>query len=272
MKACCLISLLALACLNSGLRAATPVSAPRVGLVRYADGGIHSLYGVAGNYVVGPRLLDSADGLSFSEAGGLLVRQGALQLIDSNLQTISSFNIGTEKPVLAIDRTLDSAIAWLPAHHLLVNSNGTALVPMTIPDGSWQGQVIGLQKISSDVASLLLLNAETGSVEEARVSLGTGSVLSVSSFAGVTGPVFRQADTLVSLHSGTLIITSVSTGAIQFFPIHAKDLTFERLSRDAIHLYSPSSGRDWILHVSARQPANQSSLFELPPPPSGAAQ
>ncbi len=272
IKICRFLVLFVSLCLSVGRPASSQVTAPRLGLVRYADGGIYPLYGVSGNYVVGPKLLDAADGLSFSQAGGLLVRQGVLMLVDSSLQTVSSFNAEGDKPQVAIGKDLDSAIAWLPVHRLLVYSNGTTLQSVAVPGSAWTGTVVGLEKISSDVASLLVLNSPGSSVEEAKISLSTGAVLSLSNVAETTGPVYRQADTLIFLQSSKLIITSMGTGAVRSLAIHAQDLTFERLSSNAIHLHSPSSGRDWLLHTSGEKSGDGPGLYELPSPPSGAAQ
>ena len=272
MMICRFLVLFAFLWLSLRLPASSQVTAPRLGLVRYGDGGVYPIYGVAGNYVVGPRFLDSVDRLSFSQGGGLLVRQGALLLIDSNLQTVASFDTGGDTPTVAVGKDLGSAIAWLPARHLVVYSNGTALRSVAVADSTWNGQVIDLEKSSLDSASLLLLNSEMGAVEEARVSLTTGAVLSISSLAGAAARVFRQGDTLFCLNLEKLNVTSMGTGAIRSIPIHAQDLTFERVSSNAIHLHSPSSGRDWLLHTSGEKPGDGPWLYELPPPPSGAAQ
>lgn len=241
---------------------------PRVGVVRYATGAVHPVLGVQGNYVVGKRLFDSVDALSFSDAGGLLSRNGSLLLLDPNLTTIATLEADAAAPIVAIDNSLSSAIAWLPQRHTLVHWNGSALVSVLVPDASVAGQAFSISKSDPATATILAKSAG-GAVEEDSISLRTGALLSRSLLPAASGNLYRQGSALLSVQNEQLVSASSLTGSRKTLPIHAGDVWFERMSSACVHLHSPASGRDWLVHFTGDQP----SLFELPAPPApGVAQ
>src|SRR5437588_8069929 len=93
------------------------VSAPRVGFARFAGGSVHAVSGLPANLVVGNLSIARADSLSFSDSGGLLARNGQIDLVDANAQPVASFASGETVPLLNIDGALTTAIAWLPSSH-----------------------------------------------------------------------------------------------------------------------------------------------------------
>ena len=254
MKYCRLV----LALLLSSIPAFLPgqISAPRVGLVRYASGGVYPVFGLQANYVLGNRLLDSVDSLSFSDAGGLLSRQGTLLLLDRNLATAGSYDAAGTKPIVGIDSSLTTAIAWLPSHHTLVHWNGDALVPVLVLDGTVNGEVFGVSKVGD--TGVLLAKSSAGIVEEDTIALRTGILLARTPLPGATGTVYRQGTLTVSVQNGQLV-TMPAAGTPKTIPIRADDVSFERMSDTCVHLHAASSGRDWLLHFSG----DQSWLFEL---------
>ncbi len=241
------------------------VSAPRVGLARYASGGVYPVFGVQANYVLGNRLFDGVDALSFSEAGGLLSQRGSLLLLDANLATIGSFSLGSRNqgdvPIVGIDRSLTSAIAWLPAHHTLVHWNGSDLVSIVIPEGTVNGEVLTVSKVGTDLG-IVATKSLTGVVEETTVSLRSGTSIAHTLVPGVNGNVYRQGKLVVSVQNGQLVTTAAANGTRKAVPIPADDVSFERISATCVHLHAAKSDRDWLLHFAG----DQSLLFELPKP------
>lgn len=238
------------------------ISAPQVGLVRYADGGVYRVTGVPGNYIIGDRLFDAVEALNFSEAGGLMLRSRSLLLLDANASVIASYAAGAGKAVVGVQKKLDSSIAWLPSSNTIVHWDGATFHALAVPDGSMTGEVLSINKTASETA-LLIVRQPGGNVEEETVSLLTGIVLARSVIADPTADIFRSGDLTVTIQTDQLVLSSLATGIGSAVPIRAKNVQFERMSGTCLHLHSASSGRNWILQTTGDQP----SLFELPPPP-----
>ncbi len=243
--------------------AASPLSSPRVGVVRYASSGVYLLYGLPGNYVVGPRVLDGVDDASFSEQGGMVARNGSLTLLGSDLSAVGTVETGETKPVLGMDGDLTTAIAWLPSAQRLVHWNGQAFASVSAPDLSREGSVSSVSKRDSKTA-WLLLHSSSGSVSEASVSLETGQLISVTTLAGARGQAFRQRSFVIFPDKQELVITAPSNGDAKRLPLAGNDLKVERVSSDCLHVSSPAAQRDWLLHFHG----GNFDLTELPPPPS----
>jgi len=227
--------------------AAHQLSSPRVGAVRYVDGSVYLLYGLPNNYVLGPRVLDGVDAASFSEGGGIVAQKGTLTLLGSDFSPIGTFEAGESKPLLGINDNPSTAIAWLPAVQKLVHWNGQAFVSVSVPDLSREGEISFVSKRDPKVA-FLLLHSSSGSVSEVSISLQTGQVLSAATVVGVQGPSFQHRSSIVSLDYRDLVIATPSNGNTRRFPLNADDLRMEQASSDCLHISSPATRRNWVLH------------------------
>lgn len=244
-----------------GQVAAHQLSAPKIGAVRYASGDVYLLYGLPGSYVIGPRVLDGADAVSFSERGGLVARKGSLALLRSDLSTAAAFETGESSPVLGMDGDPTTAIAWLPTAQKLAHWNGQAFVSVSAPDLSREGEVSFVSKRDSKTA-VLLLHSPDGFVSEAFVSLETGQVTSATTIAGAHGPSFQYQSFVLYPDSHELVIATPANGNTKRLPLATDDLKIERASSDCLHLRSMNTRRDWLLHFHN----GDFDLAELPVP------
>jgi hypothetical protein len=221
------------------------VSAPRVGFARFAGGSVHAVSGLPANFVVADLPIARADSLSFSDSGGLLSRNGQIDLVDANAQTVASFASGEVAPLLNVDGALTTAIAWLPSSHSILYWNGKSFV---ITESDVAGEITALQRIDPEKARLLVRQTDA-SVSAVIVSLKTGQVIDSQNLPGIEGCAFAQHSFLVAANSKTLVIESVN-GQRRVLPLAAHDLTIERMSSDWLHIFSDSSGEHWALHLT----------------------
>src|SRR2546421_366617 len=88
------------------------VSTPEIGVVRYADNTVRSIYGVEANLVIGKQMVRTADAVSFSDFGGLVAVNGHIQLIDRRGSVLSEYDSKERKPLLNVDGELTTAVAY----------------------------------------------------------------------------------------------------------------------------------------------------------------
>ncbi len=256
-------SLLLVFCLPAWMSA--QVDAPKIGAVRYSDKSIHIVSGLHNDFIVNAQTAGSADAASFSDSGGLLAKNGQIQLLGPDATVIAEYDSNESAPLLNIDGDLSTAIAWLPNHHALLHWNGKSFVLVEIQSGLLTR--VSSVRLQDSKTAELLITEPGGVVSSAIVSLDTGDVVSLHLLPGVHGPAFRQLSYVVFHDERGLEIASAN-GAVRTLPLTAPDLTFERISSDWLHLASPTTQQNWILHLND----TTLELSELPGPPSAVQQ
>lgn len=243
-------------CVAGGLNA--QVNAPQIGVARFPDHTLHRVFGIAANFIVGDPVLGSADAASFSNAGGLIAKNGQIQLLGTDLSVIAEYSSGESAPLLNIDGDLTTAIAWLPNLHALLRWDGHAFAVTQTADVSLLSHVTSVRVQNSSAASLLILEPG-GTVSEAEISLDSGNLITLHLLPGVSGTAFEQHSFIVFHDQAGLEIAS-PTGIVRTIPLPANDITIERMSPDWLHLISADSHQNWILHLTS----TVLQLFELP--------
>lgn len=231
---------------------------PPIGIARLSDASVRTLYGLPENLIVDSRSFGSFDAASFSDQAGLLATHGRIQLVNTNFAVLGECETGEPQPLLNVDGSVASAIAWLPASQSLLFWNGTAFVRKEVTgiDRSLQATSVRVQ--NADTAQLLLTDTN-GAVFEASVSLESGNLLSLNSLPGIHGTAFWQGPVILFQDANGLEVTT-SNGAMQTIAIPAQDLTFDHVSSTWTLLTSHSASRTWALHVSG----NDIHLSEVP--------
>jgi hypothetical protein len=221
------------------------VSAPRVGFARFAGGSVHAVDGLPANFVVGDLPIAHADRVSFSDSGGLLARNGEIDLVDADAQPVASFASGEAAPLLNVDGALTTAIAWLPSSHSILYWDGKGFV---VTEANVAGEITALQLSDPERARLLVRQGDA-SVSVVTVSLKTGQVIDSQTVPGIEGNAFAQHAFFIAANSKTLVIESAN-GQRRVLPLAAPDITIERMSSDWLHIFSVSSGEHWALHLT----------------------
>jgi hypothetical protein len=224
------------------------VNVPQVGFVRYADHTVRPIYGVSSNFVAGKTVLDSADAASFSDSGGLVSRNGHIELVTRDGTVLGQYDSGETAPLLNIDGDAKTAIAWLPVHHALLYWDGKSFATIQVQDGTLFGPVSSVRLASFSTAKLLVTDPEEH-VFEVTISLETGNLISSDLLPGVQGPAFRQ-HSFVLFHDQQGLEIESPGGDLRTLPLEAGDIAIERMSSDWLHLSSPATGQNWALHLS----------------------
>ncbi len=237
------------------------VSAPKLGLLRYADGTVRPVYGVQANLVVGKRMFRGAEAVSFSDAGGLIAENRHIHLIARNGTVVRDYNAGDRKALLNIDGDLTTAIAYLPSREALLRWGGRSFVLTRLDTGNFGGTVTSVE-VSGPHAARLLITTRQQNVAEVTVSLETGQLISFRPLPGVRGPAFLNGGFVVSRDEEGLEVETAK-GVRRTIPLHiagvSDDLKCERMSAEWFHITSLNR-QEWVLHLSG----TTFELSELP--------
>lgn len=246
-------------CLASWLNA--QVSAPKLGVARYADGTVRPIYGIEANFIVGKQMLPIADALSFSDFGGLVAANGHIQLVGPRGALVGQYNSHERKPLLNVDGDLTTAIAYLPSREALLRWKGRSFVLIQLSRAAFSGTVTSVQAMGAHEAKLLA-TTRNGNVSEVTVSLDTGQLTSVKFLPGIQGPAyFHHAFVIFRGKHGLEV--EAPDGSRRTVALTPKDLTIDRMSSDWLHLTSSTAKQDWALHLNSAT----LQLSELPAAP-----
>jgi hypothetical protein len=227
------------------------LTAPKVGTVRYPDGSLHSVQGLANNMIVCDLPFDGTDAASFSDQGGIVSQQGIIRLLNADLSVAFEFKTGEPAPVLNMEGDLTSALAWLPSQHKLLRWDGSKFAAFEIPQSDLDGQVTNLQAVNSKQARLLVTGGD-GTVSAITFSTRNGSLISSEPLASVRGYAFSQSFFFVYSENNELVVSNLN-GYRRSVALPAPDLIIERMSSQWLHLQSPSLKQDWALHLTQAQ-------------------
>jgi hypothetical protein len=249
-------TLLVLVCV-AAIPVSAQLSAPRVGNSRYADGTVHSVFGLDANFVVGPQWL-TATAASFSDQGGLVASSGKIQLLRPDGTVAGEYATAEANPLLGIDGDLNTAAAWLPSTHTLLWWSGTGFTATQVA-GELPGAATSIQ--SNGSTATFLVTAADGSVLRTTVTLASGDITSVDVVPGARGPAFAQGSFVV-FHAERGLAVEQANGDIRTLSFAAPDLQIERMSSQWLHIHSSAANQDWALHLNG----SVCQIWQLPAP------
>ena len=240
-----------------GALAQAQVQTPQLGAVRCADGAIRPVYGVPSAFVFGKPALQQAEAASFSDGGGLVSAKGRIQLFSSKGSLVSEFESNEAAPLVNIEGSPTTAVAWLPVSQSILRWDGTLFLRTNVPD-QIHGKVTSI-RVEGDNARLIVFDDKTAS--DLTVSLSSGDIVSASPLPGIETPAFQQ-ESFVLFHDAEGLEVEGANGVRRTVSLNATDLVIERMAPNWLHLMSASSGRHWALHITEKT----LDFSELPSP------
>jgi hypothetical protein len=228
------------------------VDTPKVGFARYADKSVRAIFGIHADFVVERQERGSADALSFSDSGGLIARNGMIQLRNSDYSLVAEYNSGEAAPLVNVDGDPTTAIAWLPDRRALLHWNGKTFDLVETNANGLFSRVTSVWVQNARTAKLLI-SEQGGAVSEATVSLVTGDIIALQLLGGVQAPAFHHQSFVLFPDKHGLVVASGAS--IRTIPLTAgilaiKDLAIERVSSDWLHISSAGIPQNWILHLT----------------------
>jgi len=259
------LSLLTAICLaiTASIAANCQVATPSVGYVRYANGDVRPIYGLPGNYIVGDSVLTSAEAVSFSGAGGWVLKPGTLALMDSKLTSVVTSEVRESAALFHIDGSIETAVAWLPESHVLLHWNGKSLSSTPVSLIGEGDTATSVRKLDANTASFLV-SKPGGSVASYRISLLTGELKSSVPMAAACKSTWDDSSRIFCFSDQRLSVLSAASGDILqelALPVEGS-LTIEEASARCLHLSAKAPGENWLLHLDDKD----LQFYQLPGP------
>jgi hypothetical protein len=231
-----------------GCLAAAQIRAPRIGMVRQLDGKLRPVYGVTANLICGEAWdIQSVVAASFSDQAGVVLAGNRLLLQTLDGAILGAVHASEPNPLLGIESSPETAVAWLPSSGQLLTWNGQSFIEAKLDLASVPGKPAAIRKVGKNSVEFLLDMAD-GSVGRAVLSTSTGAVLQFTTLPGLSEPAFASSTSVVGQDHHQLIFQS-NDGSRQTLPISGADLAFQKASSNWLVVTSKAAGRQWLLHI-----------------------
>jgi hypothetical protein len=238
------------------------VVAPSVGYVRYANGDVRPIYGLPGNYIVGDSVLTSADAVGFSDAGGVLSTGGTLVLMDSKLARVATADVHESSVLLRIDRSIETAVAWLPESQVVLHWNGKSLSAVSVSSIVGGDTVTSVRKLDPNTASFVVSKPDR-TMALYRLSLLTGELKSSIPLAATCKSTWDDGTRIFCFNDRKLSVLSAAGDTLQELALPVEgNLAVEEASPRCLHLSAKAQSQDWLLHLDDKD----LQFYQLPGP------
>jgi hypothetical protein len=234
---------------------AAQVAAPNPGLVRLDGSAVANVLGVPGNLLLVRSAWPAANALAFSNRIGLIASTDKIRLVQKDGTVLGETGHPGSVPVLNIDATAESGIAWLSSENAILYWRAGKFD--RVPVGEQVGTVTSIAAGDSQTARLLTANPD-GTVSRIDISLPDGNVRNVSVLPGVHAPAYAFGRYLLYADENGLALETAE-GAKHSVAAPSGSFVAERMSDSWVHLYFPAQKAHYALHL-----AGEPSLSELP--------
>jgi hypothetical protein len=188
------LSIVASAAAQSGIRP------PQLGFASNADGTLRPVYGVAGNFILGPSVQGKVISEAFSGSLGLLKTESTLAVFDAQGRILAAMDAAAGPALFAFSPDGLTGLAYIPSSNKLVEWK--AGQQTTMPFHSELGTVLAIALSNAFEASLIVQREdeiwEVGSTAQKALVGVTAPVLALSSgrllFHDARGIVLRDPD------------------------------------------------------------------------------
>jgi hypothetical protein len=246
MRSLTLFSLLAASALAQSLQP------PQVGFALAADRTVRPVFGVAGNFVLGPSIAADALSQAFSRSLGLLKTDTTLSAFDSAGRVIATTQVATGPALFAFSPDGLSALAYVASENTLIEfrSGRFEMLPFR-PETA---------VIAIAFQATLLYQREEGIIE-IRVPLGHIHPSSRTVLTGVTAPVLPLSSGAFVFSDAKGIVLRQPDGSETHIAarLPAK-FSLQQMSADWIQLSDSMTGRRFAIRITPGREA----FYQLP--------
>jgi len=229
------------------------IAPPAIGTVRDGSGGLHTVLGVAGNFIVNDAGISNAVSAAFSASAGLVKTGAEVLVLDSTGQITNRYTAPAGPALFAFDRTGAPALAYYSGTLFqFVNNQPTQV--------NWTGDAVSIASAGPGSASAIV-HRDDG-LWHIRFALSDGSVENESHLIDVSGPVLLLPKGALLFARQNDLVVRDSNGAERLLPEAFDVDSFEQMGKDWIAVREAGGGRLFALHITPLT----LELYQIPDP------
>ena len=229
-----------------------PVSAPVVGTVRDAAGGLRAVVGIAGNFIVSEASISKAVSAAFSATAGLVKTDSSLLVLDASGQVVNRYDAPAGPALFAFDPSGAPALAYSSGMLSRIEPGGLTAV-------NWTGDAVSIAM--ADQNSAWAVVRREAALWKIRIDLASGNVMGESLLVDVRGPVMLLAGGDLLFTRDNDVVVRDAGGVERMVPEAFDVDSFEPMGKDWIAVRE-AGGRLFAMRVTPRT----LELYPIPEP------
>jgi hypothetical protein len=238
---------------------------PRLGFVEDSASALRPVYGITGNFILGPSIAGKIASEAFSGCLGLMKTDSLISAFDPQGNLLASIDAAPGPALFAFSPDGETGLAYIASSQSLIEWRGDSFAPVStgyqIPTGD---AVLAIAFPDPFEASLILRrNARDakGDLWEVNVPLGAAGTLSQSALNGVHAPV-------ISLPSGELVYSDghgIVVRATDASEVHIPAslparFSLQQMNQDWVQLTDLDGPARFAIHTTP----GRESVYQLP--------
>lgn len=255
-----MIQLFSIAALSFSTLAAQTIGPPQVGFAASPGGALRPVYGVAGNFLLGPPVASKVLSQAFSGSIGLLKTDSALAVFDPQGNILATIDTAPGPAMFAFSPDGFTALAYVPGSNSLVEWRAGKFGALPFrPENSDPETIVAVALPNVFEASLIV--QRNGGLWEVQLPLRRARVASQQALPGITAPVLALASGLLVFANGqSLILRKPDNSEIRIAAQLPHRFSLHQMSGDWVQLSDGESPRRFAIRISAGREA----FYELP--------
>jgi hypothetical protein len=256
MKQFAAISLIALSVVAS---AAAQIRAPQLGFAGAADGTLRPVYGVAGNFILGPAVFGNAGAgqggagkvisEAFSGSLGLLKTDSTLEVFDGQGRMLATTDAAAGPALFAFSLDGVTALAYVGSSNTLIEWRGGRFE--AVPFHSGPDPILAIA-LSTGEASLIVQRPD---------GLWEVGVVSQKALVGVTAPVLALASgELVSSEANGIVLRKPDGSEVHIPGRLPAQFSLQQMDSAWVQLSDLATAR----HFAIRVASGREGFYQLP--------
>lgn len=267
-------ALFSISALASATAWAQPALAPpMLGFVEDSASALRPVYGVTGNFIVGPSVAAKIVSEAFSGSFGLLKTDSSLAAFDSQGNLLASIDTAPGPALFAFSPNGATGLAYIASTNTLIEWRGSAFAPISLDYQAPAGDsVLAVEFPTPFEASLIVRrNARNAGDDIWQVDVPLGSTGSVSQIAlnGVHAPVLAlPSGELVYSDAGGIVLRTPNASEVHIAASLPASFSLHQMNLDWVQLSDLNSPARFAIHTTP----GRESYYRLPQVDSGAVQ
>jgi len=236
------------------------IAPPQLGFVEDGARALRPVYGLAGNFILGPSVAAKIVSQAFSGSLGLLKTNSSLAAFDSQGKLLASMDVAPGPAFFAFSPSGTTALAYITSSNSLVEWRGGAFAPLLIHyEERSADAVLALAFPNPFEVSLLIQRRDT--IWELSFPLGSVGTASQKALIGVHAPVLAlSSGDLVYSPAGGIVVRRTDASEVRISASLPASFSLRQMNQDWVQLTDLNGRARFAIHAKT----GREGIYQLP--------
>jgi hypothetical protein len=225
------------------------IAPPSLGFVQDSARALRPVFGLAGNFILGPSVASKIVSAAFSGSIGLLKTDSSLAAFDSQGKFLASMDAPSGPALFAFSPSGTSALVYVATSNALLEWRGSAFALLAFHDEEVAGEAVLSIAFPTPFEAVLIVQRKNG-IWELTFPLGVVGQVSQKALIGVQAPVLAiPSGDLVYHDVGGIVVRRTDTSEVRIAAALPANYSLQQMNRDWVQLTDLNSSARFAIHT-----------------------